>query len=287
MLTAMFVSATVACVAALLPATAQAGPPRGGVWSHIGCGQGGSPECEVLAGQNSVAGAGSRPGPAAPAGNAKPVCVYTPVDDPATLNSLAFRPNEPPGPHLAPGSRYYLKQCEGEAPGWVVLSPGAVPPPPSPRELAVQARSRLRPPSPVISFSPSTAQLVNLPTWLWIDPVRWRPVSATAGVPALSVTAIATPVTLSFAMGDGATVHCGGPGTPFSGKDNPAAASPDCGHTYRVVTGNSARGEFPVTATIRWRITWAGGGESGGLPDLTTTTTVTVRIEEAHSLSVR
>ncbi|MCO1575873.1 hypothetical protein M8C13_08895 [Crossiella sp. SN42] len=287
MLTSRLVSATAttAIVAVLLPVTAQAAPAPGGVWSHVGCGQGNSPECEVLAGQNSqnsATGAGSRP--AAPAGDGKPICSYTPVEDPATLNSLAFRPNEPAGSPLAPGSRYYLKQCEGQAPGWVLLAPGVLPPPPSPRELAVQARSRLRPPRPVISSSPSATQLVNLPTWLWTERANWHPVSATAGVPALSVTAIAMPNALSFSTGDGTTIGCAGPGTPFSGKDKPAAASPDCGHTYRAAS--RGRG-YPVSATIRWRITWSGGGESGSLPDLTTAASVTVPVEEAHSLSVR
>jgi hypothetical protein len=45
--------------------------------------------------------------------------------------------------------------------------------------------SRLRLPHPVIrsSLAPGELQLVDLPTWLWMAPGVWTPVSKTASVP--------------------------------------------------------------------------------------------------------
>ena len=67
-------------------------------------------------------------------------------------------------------------------------------------------------PSPVIRSSPAqnALQLTNLPTWLWINPAEWVPESKTATVPGESVTATATPVSVTWHPGDGSTVTCQG-----------------------------------------------------------------------------
>jgi len=58
-------------------------------------------------------------------------------------------------------------------------------------------------------------------------------VAATAAAGAVSVTAVAKPVAVVWEMGDGGTVTCTGPGTPFPVGADPKSASPDCGYTYR------------------------------------------------------
>jgi hypothetical protein len=191
------------------------------------------------------------------------------------------------------GGAWYTYQCSGpgfrdalyRAPIWIPdgQAPGAAPPP-SPEQLAEQARSQLRLPSPVIASSPAGTQLVRLPTWLWLDRAMWRPQSATASVPAVSVTATATPTSVSWSMGDGATVTCTGPGTPFSAHGGPQAASPDCGHTYQRSSAGSPGERFPATATVSWRITWAGAGASGTFPDMTTSAAASFRVAEAQAL---
>ena len=84
-------------------------------------------------------------------------------------------------------------------------APGAGPAPPDPAVLAALARQTLGLPSPVIRSSPAQAalQLTNLPTWLWINPAEWVPESKTATVPGESVTATATPVSVTWHPGDG------------------------------------------------------------------------------------
>ena len=123
------------------------------------------------------------------------------------------------------------------------------------------------PPDPVIRSSPAqnALQLTNLPTWLWINPAEWVPESKTATVPGESVTATATPVSVTWHPGDGSTVTCQGAGTPYTSADNQAAASPDCGHTYTNSSAGQPGGAFQVTATITWDITWQGAGGAGGV----------------------
>ena len=134
------------------------------------------------------------------------------------------------------------------------------------------AAGELTLPGPGIEANPSPGveQLVGVPTWLWLEG-GWQPVAATAAVPGESVTATATPTSVAWSMGDGSAVDCAGPGTPYAAGDNPAAASPTCGHTYETPSVGQPDGAFEVTATITWSITWAGGGQAGTEPALTTT----------------
>jgi hypothetical protein len=149
--------------------------------------------------------------------------------------------------------------------------------------LADQAVRRLLLPAPVIRVNPPppAVQLVYVPTWLWIDTGAWGVRSATASAGGLSVTATATPTRVTWSTGDGATVTCHGPGTPWRSGTDPIKASPTCGHTY---TG-PADGTYPLRATVTWEISWSGGGESGTRPALTTTATVQLTVVEAGALN--
>ena len=160
---------------------------------------------------------------------------------------------------------------------------GAVPP--APAVLALAAVKHMSLPSPVIRASPAVTreQLVNVPTWLWLAG-SWRPVTATAAVPGEKVTAAATPVSVTWQTGDGGQVTCAGSGTPWQGGDNPATASPTCGHTYMQDSAAAAGGMFTLTATIAWRVTWAGAGRAGVINGLTTTANVRVLVVQAQAI---
>ena len=110
------------------------------------------------------------------------------------------------------------------------------------------------------------------------------PKSKTGTVPGKSVTA--TPVSVAWHPGDGSTVTCHGAGTPYASTDDPAAASPDCGHTYTSSSAGQPGGAFQATATITWDITWQGAGGAGGvLPPLFTTATAAFRVAESQALN--
>ncbi|MEV8440088.1 hypothetical protein AB0425_22145 [Actinosynnema sp. NPDC051121] len=168
-------------------------------------------------------------------------------------------------------------------PIWVP-SGGSAEPALSPEQLAAIARNRLRLPSVAISANPGEVQLVNLPTWLWLSG-GWQEVAASASVPGVSVTAVATPMSVTWEMGDGVTVKCPGAGTPYKAGTHPKAPSPDCGHVYRRSSASQPGQAYPVTATVHWTVTWSGAGQGGTFPDMTTTGNVTFRVAESQALN--
>jgi hypothetical protein len=135
------------------------------------------------------------------------------------------------------------------------------------------------------SPAPGALQLTGLPVWLWVAANVWQPQSKTAQVPGEAVTATATPVLAAWSMGDGKTVTCNGPGTPYGGG-NPAAASPTCGHTYDQSSAGQPGGAYKVTVTITWDITWAGpAGAGGALAPLQTVAAAAFRVAESQALN--
>ncbi|MES0836778.1 hypothetical protein [Nocardiopsis tropica] len=141
-------------------------------------------------------------------------------------------------------------------------------------------------PDLMVGSSPAAETVVGFPLWLWVDRSGWEPVSATAAVSTGSVTVTATPGGARWAMGDGTTLDCPGPGTVFVPDRHEAdAPSPDCGHTYARASRGQAAGRFPVTVTVTWSVEWsstAGGG--GTLDPLTTSASRAVRVAEVHAL---
>jgi hypothetical protein len=265
---------------------ALAGGGPGGVnpYGNVTCGQSYAPQCDVTAGTGPSVGTPASPGPQAgsqpPAGTtagggAAGGCQGTvnktfgcvPAGCTVTVQTLA---------------------CPIGAAAPAAPAPGGGPAPPDPAVLAALARQTLGLPSPVIRSSPAqnALQLTNLPTWLWINPAEWVPESKTATVPGESVTATATPVSVTWHPGDGSTVTCQGAGTPYTGADNPAAASPDCGHTYTSSSAGQPGGAFQATATITWDVTWQGAGGAGGaLAPLFTTAVAAFRVAESQALN--
>jgi len=265
---------------------ALAGGGPGGVnpYGNVTCGQSYAPQCDVTAGTGPSAGTPASPGTQAGSqpqagttagGGAAGGCQGTenktfgcvPAGCTVTVQTLA---------------------CPIGAAAPAAPAPGGGPAPPDPAVLAALARQTLGLPSPGIRSSPAqnALQLTNLPTWLWINPAQWVPESKTATVPGESVTATATPVSVTWHPGDGSTVTCQGAGTPYTGADNPAAASPDCGHTYTSSSAGQPGGAFQATATITWDVTWQGAGGAGGvLAPLFTTAVAAFRVAESQALN--
>jgi len=156
--------------------------------------------------------------------------------------------------------------------------------PPGQSLLIAEAVRRLRLPAPAIRVNPAppAAQLLYVPTWLWLDSSSWGARSATASVPGLSVTATAKPVRVVWSTGDGRSVTCDGPGTPWRAGTDPMASSPDCGHTYDTSSG---QGTFTLRATITWSVSWVGGGLSGTEPALTSTASVPLKVAESVAVN--
>lgn len=120
---------------------------------------------------------------------------------------------------------------------------------------------------------------VGVPVWVWNgpSPQTTGPTSASATALGVTVTATATVENVVWNFGNGTTVSCPFPGTPYNpafGLTPPSNASGQCG-----TAGYSRVGDYTVTATTTWAVDWVGGGQQG---DLTTTRTsqAPVRIGE-------
>ena len=187
------------------------------------------------------------------------------------------------------GSGTWVRRiCPGS--GVVMWSgaPGAAAAPAvDPRALAVEALSRAAVPDPVIGMSPPVGQdqIVNLPTWLWVE--GWRPVTATASAGGVTVTVTATPDRVVWRMGNGDGVTCAGPGRVDSGAGAPSGSPPACSYTYRTSSARAPGGAFRLVATTTWRVAWTATGISaaGDLPAVTRTSSVVVRVAEVQAIN--
>jgi hypothetical protein len=288
MLTRLLRRAAVAVAAAMalvclaqVPALAGGGP--GTAFGFAQCGQSPSPQCAVTAGSGPAAGT---PGTASPGGG---------TTGAATVAT---------GGTAAGGCSGTVSKAFGCIPAGCTLTaqtvgcpigvPGAAPPAggapvlPAPGVLAQLAVKYLQLPDPVIRSSPAPGalQLTRLPVWLWVAANAWQPQSKTAQVPGEAVTATATPVSAAWAMGDGTTVTCKGPGIAYAAGDNPSAASPTCGYTYDNSSAGQPGGAYRVTVTITWDITWAGAGGAGGvLAPLQTVAAAEFQVAESQALN--
>ena len=69
--------------------------------------------------------------------------------------------------------------------------------------------------SPVIDSNPAPFTVVNLATWLWVDPSVWQPVRESLVFDGVAVSAAATPTRVLWDLGDSHDLVCDGPGVPY------------------------------------------------------------------------
>lgn len=177
---------------------------------------------------------------------------------------------------------------------WIPDQSASATPAIDPRFLALQAESSLRLPAPSPQFNPPGASVVNFATWLWISAATWHSYTVTATVGSVSATAVATPAWVSWSMGDGGSVVCDGPGTPFDPDESVVPQSTSCGYVYAISSagqpspdGTPDDDSFTVVATIHWSVSWSARGASGGgsLPALSTSSSRALRVEQVESIN--
>lgn len=212
-------------------------------------------------------------------------CYYHPVDPPPPATDPVWSGHYP-------GGTVYQATClgvSGAGGGWVwrpTAPPGFGGRAATAAGLADQAIARLNLSGPDIGFAPNAGRigLVGLPVWMWtrVSALTWGPATTSAAVPGLSVTATARATKIVWSMGDGESVTCRGPGTPYS-QSAQQASSPTCGYVYRTSSAGEPDNAFRVVATTTWEISWAGGGMSGQLTQ-TRSSSLSVRIGELQVL---
>ncbi len=164
----------------------------------------------------------------------------------------------------------------------VAIGPGADPTALLPAltgfDIAELALARLPIAVPAPHLNPATREIVHLPTWLWVDDQGTPTTSVSlAGVTATLTAHLAEVV---WEMGDGTSVRCDGPGTPYDTARPADAQHPTCSR----IPGTRI-GKFTVTVTTRWRVEFiATDGTGGGLGMLTRTSTLPTEVVELQTV---
>jgi hypothetical protein len=236
----------------------------------------------------------SWPGKGASSSDSGPVCQYTGLRTDSSGAITGFGGG-------SPGS-LFLMAC----PGWSIGFGGGgllwVPvrqPAPArtrtidPAAVASRAEKSIGLPSPMVRLNPEPFSVVNIATWMWIDPGLWHPYSASASVGSVTARAVATPESVRWTMGDGSIVVCTGPGTPFRLGVPASVQSTSCSYVYRSSSagqaspnGNPNDAAFAVSATITWGVNWSSSvpGSGGVLAPLQTESTTHLRVEQVQSV---
>ncbi|WP_258017389.1 ATP/GTP-binding protein [Streptomyces noursei] len=123
-----------------------------------------------------------------------------------------------------------------------------------------------------------------MPMWMHagVSPTTFGPNTASATAGAVTVTATARVTGIRWAMGDGTTVSCPGPGAlykPSYGK----RTSPDCGHAYTHTSADQSGSKYTVSATSQWQVDWVGAGQHGQFT-MERTSQVRVSVGELQAL---
>lgn len=181
------------------------------------------------------------------------------------------------------GLTWSLYECEQDAATSFVWLPHV-----TTEQVAESTRSVVRELIPMLTenFSPARHRgVVKIPTWFWVNPLLWKPISVTARVPTprgiLTVTTTATPDSLEFSPGDGIgdTIECDGPGLPWTSL-LPDFIESECQYEYPIPSSVRNDDRFHARLDTVWQITWETNlGASGRLPD--------VRIGATHQLRIR
>jgi hypothetical protein len=121
---------------------------------------------------------------------------------------------------------------------------------PSPEDLARIAADRAiaLAPKPRMRVAPRGVGLSGLTSYFWLAR-RPRAITASAGIPGLTVTAQARPVQYVWSFGDGADKV-----TRTSGRRWRARRPGNIGHMYQ------ARGRYRTTVEVVWEARWRIGG---------------------------
>jgi hypothetical protein len=220
------------------------------------------------------------------------ICTYTYL----TINNEGGFPDGGPQP-----GAWYSVTCDDASSGaqvtqtvWITGSQPVTAPTVDPRALALEAENSMELPRPALRTDPPGTSVVGLATWFWIDPTLWHSVSVTATAGSVSATAVATPVDIRWATGDGATLVCSGPGVPYAPWIPAAVQASTCAYTYRRTSigqpspdGDADHAAFVVTASVDWVVSWNSTGVAGGgpLPSLVTSDSSPLRVAQIESVN--
>lgn len=214
-------------------------------------------------------------------------CTYTRLDLPANLTVYDDQTGMPV--QTDGKGRWLSKECLG--PGGARTAKSVYVGDRPPTDVRDEALGRLDLPAPEIRMSPrpDLDQIVQVRTFLWTDEALWRPQVSTVSVPGVSVSVRAVPDALDWDMGTGkdAAVHCTGPGRPWNPALPEDRQDTACSFVYSRPSIDQPELRYPVTATLRWRVSWSVTGAPGGgdLGTVSRSTTTSVRVIEVQTVN--
>ncbi|MER6059354.1 ATP/GTP-binding protein [Streptomyces albidoflavus] len=249
-------------------------------------GKGNAESCETvficvdvgIPGRPGSGGGGSGPAPDKGSGTGEkaadkepPGCVYQRMEPQPPADSWMWAGHKPGDGAI------YEAVCQGERDEeefamtiWSADPPEATV---NPAVLAREAVDKmlLRGPEIGITPKPGGKGVVGMPVYMWTarGAETYGPNTASASAGGITVTATAKVAKIEWQMGDGTTVTCTTPGTPYKAEYG-KKPSPDCGHRYTKPSSTTASGDYHVTATSTWDIDWQvnGGGASGEMTEI-------------------
>ncbi|MEU4506204.1 ATP/GTP-binding protein [Streptomyces sp. NPDC024089] len=182
-------------------------------------------------------------------------CTYEKADPQPPAENLAWDGKTPKDGAI------YRVWCEGGSVGVTFVPTGAAGPAApaiDPELVARRAADAMKLVGPKVA-SPRAAgkYVVGMPMWMWVtrSTSSYGPATATATAGGVTVTATAKVAAIRWDMGDGTTVTCHGPGTPYS-ADRGKSPSPDCGHRYEHTSAGRPDDRYQGTATATWTLEW-------------------------------
>lgn len=189
--------------------------------------------------------------------------------------------------HSATG-RWLERWCDGgpvAIGGYFLIPEGG---PADPYQLALDAVASVGIAPPAIRTSPSESGrlYVQVPIWLWLERSWWQPYEATANAGRVWSSVRATPVATTWNLGDGSSVSCRGPGTPWQPGVTEDAST--CTHTYRTSSASRPGGMFGMEATVTFEVAWTSNATGGGtLPAITRTSSIEVEVGEIQAIGTQ
>ncbi len=192
-----------------------------------------------------------------------------------------------------PGKTYILVvvRCYGAATTRYInaLEPGNLGPVVDVFALREQAKAQITVPQPVVASNPPFDQpgrfgVVRVPTWFWIEPGGWAPLTGSASLAGITVTVTATPQQARWRPGDGtADVVCAGPGTPW--RPGLPDSATTCSHTFTSSSADRAGAAYHVQVTTTWEFTWAiDGADQGAFGTATPTVGFSYQVGEIQAI---
>lgn len=145
-------------------------------------------------------------------------------------------------------------------------------------ELALKANAEVPVPVPMILTAPPRGkrEVINIPTWFWLDDSQWGKRTATATAGGASATVTASAYELLIDPGDDTgTLICHAPWSPYKKESRRRS---NCTHEFK------HPGRYEARVTVNWGADWSGSdGDGGTLPTIGRTVTFPIHVVEARS----